>query len=328
MLKILVVGYGSIGKRHVKNLLSKFDVEIIVNTKQHDSFLKQNHFVTSSSLSKCILEKPDIAIIANVTSMHMKTALILAKSGCHLLIEKPLSNSITGIKDLIKITRSMKLTTLIGCNLRFHPCIELLKQLIDKKTIGKIISVKIENGSYLPNWHPYEDYRKSYSANDSLGGGVVLTNIHEIDYLYWFFGKVKEIFSITGKFSDLQIKSDDLSAILLRFSNNIIAEIHLDYFQRPDFRSCKIIGTKGTLYWDSDINSVKLYDINKKKWITKLSIKNHDFNETYVKELSHFLACIKSNKKTINDAQDGLQTLKIALAIKKSSDTKKLQRLK
>ena len=283
MLKILVVGYGSIGKRHVKNLLSKFDVEIIVNTKQHDSFLKQNHFVTSSSLSKCILEKPDIAIIANVTSMHMKTALILAKSGCHLLIEKPLSNSITGIKDLIKITRSMKLTTLIGCNLRFHPCIELLKQLIDKKTIGKIISVKIENGSYLPNWHPYEDYRKSYSANDSLGGGVVLTNIHEIDYLYWFFGKVKEVFSITGKFSDLQIKSDDLSAILLRFSNNIIAEIHLDYFQRPDFRSCKIIGTKGTLYWDSDINSVKLYDINKKKWITKLSIKNHDFNETYLR---------------------------------------------
>lgn len=92
----------------------------------------------------------------------------------------------------------------MGCNLRFHDCIKKMKSLLEKETIGKIISVKVECGAYLPDWHPYEDYSKGYAARDDLGGGVVLTCIHELDYLYWFFGEIKEVFSITGKFSNLK----------------------------------------------------------------------------------------------------------------------------
>lgn len=323
-MKALVVGYGSIGKRHLKNLMSLPNVEITVCTKHKDAFLQKTGCKISDSLDTCLKEKPDIGLITNVTSLHLETAIKLANAGCHLLIEKPLSDSMRRVRTLLDIVKKKRLVTLMGCNLRFHPCIRKLKEIISSDEIGRIISVKVENGSYLPDWHPYEDYRCSYAARKDLGGGVVLTMVHEIDYLYWFFGDAKDVFSITGKYSNLELSVDDLSVILLRFKNDIIAEIHLDYFQRPNFRSCKIIGTKGTVYWDSDTDMVKMYDIKKKKWIKKLKLHNYDNNCTYIDELSHFLQCINKKEKTINCVHQGAITLEMALAIKRASKTKRM----
>ena len=182
----------------------------------------------------------------------------------------------------------------------------------------------INERNLIPDEFSMEDYSKGYSARDDLGGGVVLTCIHEIDYLYWFFGQVQEVFSITGKFSNLKIQSSDLSAIIMKFQNNIIAEIHLDYFQKPETRSCKIIGTKGTIVWNSKTNDVKLYNLKNEKWSTKLKIKNYKKNDMYKKELAHFIQCIKQKKKSQNDLSQGNYVLKIALGIIKSSKLKKI----
>lgn len=328
-MKALVVGYGSIGRRHIDNLTRFFDADVLVCTKQkYDDFLLKRGCKIVKSLDESIKEKPDIAIISNVTSAHVKTALELARSNVDLFIEKPLANSLFGVTDLMNISKKRKLVTFMGCNMRFHPAIKTIRDIIAKKEIGRIISVRAENGSYLPSWHPYEDYRKRYAARNDLGGGVVLTNIHEIDYLYWFFGNVSEILSITGKFSDLDLASEDLSSSLLRFKSKIIAELHLDYFQRPAFRSFKAIGTKGTIYWDSDSNTVKVYYSKKKKWIEKLKLKNYNINDSYVKEMSYFLRCVKRREETFNTIYDGAETLKIALAVKKASNSRKVIRLK
>ena len=150
-----------------------------------------------------------------------------------------------------------------------------------------------------------------------------MTCIHEIDYLYWFFGNIRDIFSVTGRFSDLNIKAEDLSAIILKFKNNVIAEVHLDYFQQPSARNCKIIGTKGTLTWDIESNIVKYYDVKKKKWLEKSKLRNYDINKPYIKELNHFVNCIKGKDKPINDLKQGIYILKVALAVKKSSKLKK-----
>lgn len=324
-MKVLVVGYGSIGKRHIDNLSSLQTSEILVCTKRkYDEFLRKKNCKVFKSLRKCIVERPNVALITDITSEHVAIAIKLANMGINLFIEKPLSNSFNNVKKLLSVVKKRKLTTMVGCNLRFHPCIKKIKEMISEKEIGRIISVHVENGSYLPDWHTYEDYRNSYAARKDLGGGVVLTCIHEIDYLYWFFGNVKEIFSITGKFSDLKITAEDLSSILLRFKNNVVAEVHLDYFQNPAFRSCKIIGTKGIIYWDSNINLVKVYDIKKKKWSIKMRLREFDENETYIREINHFINCVKKNKKTINTIEDGAKTLEIALAIKKASESKKM----
>jgi|TARA_B110000014_G_scaffold259961_1_gene248733 predicted dehydrogenase len=324
-LKILVVGYGSIGKRHVNNLLLISNIEVIICTHRNDidSELKSKCKIFES-LNDCLNEKPVAAIISNVTSLHIQTALKLASAGLHLFIEKPLSHNLENIQKLSNIVHEKKLITFMGFNLRFHNCIKKIKELLENNEIGKIISVYSESGSYLPDWHPNENYRDSYASKENLGGGVVLTCIHEIDYLHWFFGEVKELFAITGKFSDLKIEVDDLASIIMRFSNNIIAELHLDFFQKPDFRCCKIIGTNGTIYWDSVDNIVKLYDVKLKKWIEKISIINYQRNDMYVDEIKYFLDCISKNENTNNDIDGGISTLNIALDIIESSKSKRL----
>jgi len=323
-LKILVIGYGSIGKRHIKNLLTIKNIEIILCTKQIISNPNQKRIKVVNSINKGLKEKPDIAIIANVSNLHIKTAIKLAKDKMDLFIEKPLSNSSKNIQELKKIIDKNKIITQIGCQMRFHKCINKINQLITKKKLGKIISAKVECGSFLPDWHPYEKYTDSYASKKNQGG-VVLTCIHEIDYLYWFFGKALEVISMTGKYSNLRISADDLSAGIIRFKNNVVAELHLDYFQKPSFRSCKIIGTKGTIYWDSDSNIVKFYDIKKERWLKILKMTNYDRNSMYKEEMVHFLNCVKERKKTINPVEiDGENTLKIGLAIIKSSKLKKM----
>lgn len=329
MLKILVVGYGSIGKRHIKNLRNFQNIQIIILTKRKlDNFLKKEECQIVNSIDDAIKEKPDAALITNITSEHVDIGLKLAKLGIHLFIEKPLSNSFKKINQLEKIIKKEKIISQIGCNLRFHPCIKKIRELIAKEIIGKHFSVIVENGSYLPDWHPYENYKKSYAANEEKGGGVILTNIHEIDYLYWFFGKVKEVTAISGRISKLGIKGEDFSSIILKFNKNIMGEIHFDYFQRPSFRGCKIIGEKGTIIWDFEKNNVIVYNIKKKKWKTHLKLKNYDNNIMYIKEIEHFLNCIKQNKNTINDIQEGIKVLKITLGIKKSALVKRTVQIK
>lgn len=326
LLKVAIVGYGSIGKKHLKNLLKIQDFNVILCTKQP---IKKKHprLTILNSIDECINCQPEIVLITNETNLHIPTAIKFAKAGSHLLIEKPLSNSLENIRILSTITKQKKLKTIIGCNLRFHPCIIKMKQIIYEKKLGKIISVQSENSSFLPDWHPNEDYRKSYAALDSKGGGVVLTCIHEIDYLYWLFGDVSEVFSFTGKKSKLDISSDDSSSILLKFKNNIVAEIHLDFYQRPSQRTCKITGTEGTLLFNLKTNSLKFYDIKLKKWKTILKLENFKINSTYIDEVKYFLNCIQTNKKSFNDVEEGKNVLTIAMAILKSSKFGRLIKL-
>ena len=319
MKKILVVGYGSIGKRHVENLLSISNLEIIVYTKRNDVKKLKKHAKVYRTLKQCLKEKPDMGIISNETSLHVTTAIKLAKEGLDLFLEKPLSNSLKDVEKLHTIVKKKKLITQMGCNLRFHPCIKKIKSMIEQQKIGKIISVQVQTCSYLPDYHPWEDYRKGYAARKDLGGGVLLTQIHEIDYMYWLFQEVENVISMSGKFSDLDITAEDYVSSLLKFRNKIIGELHMDYFQRPDFKSCKIRGTKGEIYWNSDNNCVNIYNMNKKRWKTELEVKNYQRNFSYVEQLKHFLKCVKQRKETINDIEQGIDTLKIALAIKKSS---------
>jgi predicted dehydrogenase len=324
MTSVLIVGYGSIGKKHLENFLQFKDIQLTVYTKRNDlQLLRENGIKISDSLTECLKENPDVGVITNETSLHIPIAIKLAKEGLDLFLEKPLSNSLKDVEKLRAIVKKKKLITQIGCNLRFHPCIKKIKSLIEHQKIGRIISAQVQNYSYLPDSHRWEDYRKSYAARKDLGGGVILTNaIHEIDYLYWFFQEVENVISISGKFSDLDIKAEDYVSGLLKFKNKIIGELHMDYFQRPDFRSCKIRGTKGEIYWNSDDNCVNIYNINKKKWETKFDngfSHNLDTYSSYVEELKHFLKCVKHRKETINDLEQGVRTLKIALAIKKAS---------
>lgn len=325
MQTILIVGYGSIGKRHLKNISNLINAKIIVLTKQKNlQKLERNNVFVTNSIKNALSYKPEIGFVTNETSLHVDTALTLAKSNMHLFLEKPLSHSMKNVLKLKNHIKKKKLITQIGCHMRFHPCIKKIKNILENETLGRIISIDIESSSFLPDWHPYEDYRLGYAARDELGGGISLTCIHEIDLLYWFFGKPNKVFSITGKFSDLDVKSDDLSVMTFLLKNRIVGEVHLDYFQRPEFKSCKIKGTKGTLYWDSSTNEIKIFNHRSKKWKSILKIKNFQKNLMYINEIKYFFNHVKKKEKTMNDINDGINTLQIVLDAKRSSKLGKL----
>ena len=326
-MKAVIVGYGSIGKRHSENISKFKNIQCFVVTNRKGVKVPSKNFQKFNSLDKCLKLKPDIGFVTNESSIHIKTAIKLANAGCHIFVEKPLSHNNFQIKKLLKLVRQKNLVTLMGCNFRFHPCLIKIKKLISSKKIGRIIFVQAEHGSFLPDWHPLEDYRTSYAARKELGGGVVLTSIHEIDYLFWLLGNVKEVYSVTGKFSDLHMNADDLSSTILKFKNNVVGEVHLDHFQRSFKRGCKIVGTNGTITWDSRANMVKLFNNKTKKWTVVMKLKNFDFNSTYVDEIVHFLECVKKNKKTTNALKEGVIIQNIALAILQSSRKKKMVKL-
>ena len=329
MSKILVVGYGAIGKRHVRNILNHTKHEVIIFSKRKDlNSLRKKNVKVFHTLDECLSEKPKIGFITNETSYHIPVATKLAKAGLDLFIEKPLSDSIKGVGTLRSIVKQKKLVTQMGYHLRFHQCIINIRKLLKQKKIGKIISIQAENGSYLPDWHPYEDYRGGYAGKKELGGGIILTQIHDVDYLYWFFGNPKSIFSIMGKFSDLDISVEDYSASIIQFKNKITAELHLDFFQAPEFRGCKIKGTNGVISWNSGDNQVKLYNNKKRNWEIIFRAKDFERNEMYVDEIKHFLKCVKNRKNTINRIEEAIRTMNIALAMKKSAKMKKMVEIK
>ena len=168
-MKVLVVGYGSIGKRHIENLSKFRNIEILVCTKRkEDSFLKKRNCKIFNSIEFSLKENPDVALITNESSYHISTCIKLAKNNVDLFIEKPLSNSMKGVNTLTKIVKKKKLITQMGFPLRFHPCIKEIKKIVSKKRLGQIIFANIQNGSYLPEWHSNGDYRKSYAASSLI----------------------------------------------------------------------------------------------------------------------------------------------------------------
>ena len=327
-MKILIVGCGSIGKRHIENLSKIAGIEILacrVRGKDH-GFEKKFGAKVYKSLDNALKEKPDAVFITNPTSMHLKTALKTAKAGCHLFIEKPISHNLKGVKELGSLIKRKKLKVFVGYNMRFLWGLQKVREIIKSGKIGKVLYVRAVAGNYLPDWRPSQDYKKSYSAKAKLGGGVILDLSHEIDYVRWFMGDAKEVSATTGKISDLQIETEDFAEINLKFKNDGVGSIHLDYLQRTPQRYCDVIGTKGTVSWDLYKRCVCFFDVTTNKWHS-LKAPEYDMSSTYAKEIMHFVNVLKGRETPLVSFEDGTKVLEIAVAAKKSAKTGKVVRL-
>lgn len=323
-MRLLVIGCGSIGKRHIRNLKALKAGEIIAHDLKPERRreVEQEYKVkVYSDLEEALAQKPSVAFICTPTSLHIPPALASARSGCHLFIEKPLSHSLDGVDELLEIVAQKNLVTLVGCNMRFHPGIATVKKLLDRESVGKVLCARVQAGKYLPDWHPSEDYRQGYSANMSLGGGVILDGIHEIDYISWLLGKVSQLVCFSGKLSSLEIDTEDTAEILLWFKSGAIGEVHLDYIQRTYGRSCHIIGEEGTILWDFNDKQVKMYSVRTKEWQLFPEEPDYDTNQMYIEEMRHFIQCLEGKTKSMQDVNAGKRILEIALAAKESTKT-------
>ena len=327
MLKFLFTGCGSIGRRHIKNLKNTVDCEISafrVRGEPLGDFAKEYPLKEYKDLDEALNEKPDAVFVTNPTSLHIPAAVKAAKKGCHLFIEKPLSNNLDGIDELIKICNEKKLIAFTGYKMRFHKSIRLIKEIIESSELGRITSARSHYGGYLPQWHPWEDYRRMYSSRNDLGGGIILDATHEIDYLYWMLGDITEVKSFYGKISSLEIDTEDTAEIILNFKNGAFGSVHMSYCQRPEFRRCEIMGENGSVVWDQHRKTVDLYTIRNKCWKYFYEGDNYDTNaDMFIDEIKHFLDCLTGKEKPNNTLLDSKRVLEIALEAKSQERTKK-----
>ena len=334
-MKILFVGLGGIGQRHLRNLYAKFGDSVSflayrvrdlrktvtpeLTIKEGVDFIEKYNVEVFSDLDEALLQKPDVVFVCNPSSFHIPVCIKAAKAGCHIFVEKPLSHSMDGVDELMDLCEAKNLTTFVGFQLRFHPCYPKVKKLIEEEAIGKLLSVRAEVGEYMPGFHKWEDYRGLYTSKKELGGGVVLCQIHEIDYLYDLFGVPTAISSVGGHISSLEIDVEDMAEVLMGVpfeGANLPISLHMDFVQRPPSRNCKIIGEKGTITMDFVKSTVTVDIVNEKQKVYGFIFERNDL---FVKEIDHFFDCVFFNsKQPIVSIEEGAVSLAIALAIKQS----------
>lgn len=341
-MKIMMVGLGGIGQRHVRNLRALLgpDAEIIAYRVRESSFVLTDRLEIEQGstledkynikvfrdIDQALGQKPDAVFICNPSSLHIPIAMKAAQADCHLFIEKPLSQNYEGVEELVRLVESRNLISLMGYQMRFHPCIKRLHSLLQQRLIGRILAVRAEVGEYLPGWHTYEDYRQMYASRKDLGGGVILSQIHEIDYLYSLFGMPRRLFALGGHLSRLEIDVEDTASILMECiadDRPLPVHIHQDYLQRPPSRTCQIIGEAGKILIDFIALSVRVFG-NNGVLTEDISFEGFQRNQLFMAELEHFLECLKGTQSPLVTVRDGAQSLRIALAAKESLATGRL----
>jgi len=236
-VKFLIAGLGSIGRRHLRNLRALGQEDIILY-RTHQATLPDaelGDLPTFTELSLALAEKPVGVIVANPTALHLEVAIAAAKAGAALLIEKPVSDGLAGLGELQSaLIRSSK-PAMVGFHFRFHPVLNQVKALLESGQLGKPLSARVNWGEYLPGWHPWEDYRRSYAARADLGGGVVNTLSHPLDYLRWLLGEVESVSAWTGKLSALELDVEDHADILIHFAAGEAASVQSGLLSAPAF---------------------------------------------------------------------------------------------
>lgn len=307
----------------MRNLLACPGFEVYAqdtSASARESVLCEFGLIAFENFADGLSIEPDAVIIATPTNSHVDLALRAVKADCNIFIEKPISNKLDLIPALISEAKRKNIVTLVGCNMRFHPGVRKVKELLGDAVIGKILYADIESGSYLPSWRPTVDHRTIYSSSKVMGGGVILDIIHEIDYALWMLGEVGSIACMAGTLSNLEIETEDTADLLLKFRSGTIGHIHLDYFQRVYSRRCKLVGENGLITWDFTAGQVGVYKTSTGSWSYYRQPDNYEINQMYIDELNHFIRCLQGLEHPTLDLIGAHKDLKVALAAKESAE--------
>ncbi|MEK9186419.1 MAG: Gfo/Idh/MocA family oxidoreductase [Patescibacteria group bacterium] len=334
-MKFLVCGLGSIGQRHYLNLKQLRAGDIIVYRTQKgcnkdfiDNFSKEHNPKVFYDFDEALAQKPDAVVITNPTAFHLETAKKAIESGAHVFLEKPLSHDMKGVEELISLAKKKNLVGYVGYNFRFHPLLQQMKKWLDSGKIGRALSAHAEIGEYLPDWHSWEDYLKTYAARADLGGGVILTQSHDIDYLYWFFGMPKQVVAFENQDSELKIEVDSVVDAIFQFGSGVTASLHMDYVKRPSKRRFEITGSKGRMIWDYQDKTLVLipFEAGSQSVFVKEPAE-FERNSMFLDETKQFISCIEKKENPLISLEQGAEVLKIALTMKDSIKNKKVIQL-
>lgn len=322
-MKAIVASYGSAGQRHVQNLNRSDEVQqlSVLRRPTNDNLSEDISGVQRVffDLQQALAWNPDFAIIASPAPFHVELGIPFVNNGVHVLVEKPLAASSQDAERLIVAANSTHVIGMVGYNFRFYQPLVWLKNQVDSGVIGRVVTVRAEVGSYLPNWRDDVDYRSSVSARSELGGGALLELSHELDLACWFGGSVSGVAGVLGQLSELEIDVEDTAEILLEFDSGGVGNIHLDLCQSPPDRWVKVIGTRGTAFCDVLEGSAVVHSSDGEAEETAFSREVVDWNAMYEREIAHFIDCITGEKTPRVSLEEGLAVLEIVEAVRRSS---------
>ena len=317
-LKVLIVGCGSIGRRHARVLTSLGVTDIMAfdnNQEQFELLKKELPNVKLMSTFETGLEEADAAFILTPTKLHISMAIQAVEAGCHVFIEKPLSINMDGVVELEKLADEKGKKIMVGFCFRYHEGVLRAKKMLDMGRIGRLVSIRALMGEHFPEIHP--EYKSLYYAKYS--GAFEL--MHDLDLAIWFAGQpVKNVYSVFGSYSDIGIEAPDIVEFLLGFEDRCTATVHLDFFQSPRRRFTELIGTKGVIIiefasWDEYTLSV--YNTEKRIWESETNKTVRD--DMFRDEDYEFLESVVLNKPIICNIQEGCKSLRVIEAAKKKS---------
>lgn len=311
-MRVLLVGYGSIGRRHAKLLQGTDEVGDMLAYRSGSDSAHIEGIREVYDFQEALSADPDVAFVTNPTGMHVETAVRCAKVGCDLFIEKPLSHAMDGVDRLCEVVKEKDLVTMMGCQLRFDPILQTVERRLADGAVGDVRSFDAVAGSYLPDWRPERDYRETYSASVKLGGGVVLDLIHELDYVDWLFGEIATTRAIVDRVSDLDIETEDIAEIACRTTQGTVGRIHLDYFRRPRRRDLEVVGSEGVLRADLEGKTLSLTNPTG----TDRESFEYEPDERLRRQLDQFFEHVKTRESPENDVGTGKRVLQTALDVK------------
>jgi predicted dehydrogenase len=320
-LKFLIAGLGSIGRRHLRNLKTLGQTDLLLY-RTHQATLPDTElsdYPTYTELDEALAQKPDGVIVANPTSLHLEVATAAARAGAALLIEKPVSDSLLGIRELQAALDQTGKPSLVGFHLRYHPVLRQIKELVDSNQLGKALKAHAHWGEYLPGWHPWEDYRNSYAARADLGGGVLNTLSHPIDYLRWLMGEVRSLSASLDNLSPLELDVEDNVELLLKFHSGSLATVHLDYYQQPTSHTLEIAFEKGRVSWNGSSGCAVVENIELGTSETLCPPDGFERNDMFLAEMEDLVRLCQGEDIAHCTLADGKRVQKIVEVARQSS---------
>ena len=341
-MKFLIAGLGSIGRRHFRNLIALGEKDIVLLRTRKGTLPDDElaGYPVETDFNEALKKhRPDAVIVANPTSMHLDVAIPAAEAGYHILLEKPVSHSLERLDVLQRAAEKSGSKILVGFQFRYHPTLNKARELIQSNTLGRILSVHAHWGEYLPQWHPWEDYRQSYAARADLGGGVIVTLTHPLDYLRYLLDEVESLWSFNGHISPLEVDVEDVAEIGLKFVNGAVGGVHVNYFQRPPVHRLEIIGTNGTLRWDNADGILRLHKMpapfgsfsdNPPAPVMETFTPPEGFerNQLFVAQTRHFIEIVRGEAEPVCRLEDGMLALRLALAAYESQKTGRMVKIR
>lgn len=325
-MKVLFIGLGGVGQRHLRNSIAvlgeieihafrarglKSEVSNTLYKDDNENIESKYSIFTHNNIDDALSVSPDAVIIANPSSMHFDVLNSCLKKNIPCFVEKPMVTSSAGVDELLELANFGVRHSMVGFQLRYNPVIQKLKEIIESGIVGKLLSCRAEVCEYMPGFHPYEDYRDLYCSKRELGGGVVMTQIHELDILIHLFGMPDTVYALGGHLSELEIDVEDSVDILMR-NKDMSLSLRMDYLQKPRRRSGIVYGEKGWIEYDLVELSLKTSNGDNFNW------KDFDRNKMFVDEISNFFYSIKNARETDIPLKEGLKSVRLAESILKS----------